>query len=499
MGKGSWSRAAYAGFLLCAAAAVSLAQTFTSLASFNGTDGAEPQYMSLVQGTDGNYYGTTLPGGSNYGGSNSGEGTVFKLTPGGTLTALYSFCVAGYPPCPDGAGPWGSLVLGLDGNFYGTTVGGGYEDGGTIFKITLGGTLTTIYEFHAYLGEGTSPHGALAIDSEGNFYGTTWGGGADGLGTVYKVTPGGAMTTLHSFDGNDGSNPWGELVQGMDGNLYGTTTAGGNVNVGGCAFETGEGCGTIFKITPTGTLTTLYSFCAEAGCPDGYGPIGPLVEGEDGNFYGVTEVHEPGGSWGTVFKVTPDGTLTTLHTFCSEPNCADGFDPAPGLARGTDGNFYGGTGSSNVGYGTLFRITQGGVLTTLYTFGDLGLEGDTPGGPLFQATNGNFYGTTLYGGANNDGTVYKLSVGLGPFVETNPTSGHVGSPVIILGNGLTGATGVSFNGTAAKFIVVSNSEIKTTVPAGATTGKVKVTMPAGTLTSNVPFQATGPCMRPLAQ
>jgi uncharacterized repeat protein (TIGR03803 family) len=206
-----------------------------------------------------------------------------------------------------------------------------------------------------------------------------------------------------------------------------------------------------------------------------------------------------------VFRITPDGALTTLYTFSGY---ADGGSPAPGLVRGTDGNFYGATRSGGLtnggGYGTLFSITQDGALTTLYTFANQGIDGETPAAPPFQATDGNFYGTTDGGGADADGTVFRLAVGLGPFVETAPASGVVGTTVLVLGYNLTGATGVTFNGTRATFTVVSDTEIETTVPLCATTGLVRVTTPSGTLESNVAFwvpprvTARG-CMLPMSQ
>jgi uncharacterized repeat protein (TIGR03803 family) len=228
------------------------------------------------------------------------------------------------------------------------------------------------------------------------------------------------LTTLHSFDGTNGRNPYADgLVQGTDGNFYGTTFNGG-----------ANGHGTMFKITPGGILTTLHSFHGTDG--NGTSPQARLVQGTDGNFYGTTSIGG-GHNKGTVFKITPGGTLTTLHRF-----------------HGTDGSY--------------------------------------PYAGLVQGTDGNFYGTTLIGGANlNDGTVYSLSAGLGPFVETRPVCGKVGAAVIILGYNLIGTTDVSFNGTAAAFTVVSSTEITTTVPDGATTGKVEVTTPSGTLTSNVNF------------
>jgi uncharacterized repeat protein (TIGR03803 family) len=291
------------------------------------------------------------------------------------------------------------------------------------------------------------------------------------------------LTTLHNFDESDGEQSEGGLVQATDGNLYGTTYNGG-ANSGG----------TVFSITPGGTFTLLYSFCLQRNCTDGANPYGGLVQATDGNLYGTTS---SGGAneGGTIFKIALTGTLSTLYNFCVQTGCTDGLQPQAGLVQATDGNFYGTTiaGGAN-GYGTIFQITSGGTLTTLHSFNLNLTDGAYPQAVLAQATDGNFYGTTINGGSNNScngsecGTVFGLSMGLGPFVETNPTSGRVRRAVTILGTKLTGATSVTFNGKAAKFKVVSGSEITTTVPAGATTGKVMVKTPSGTLTSNVNFQ-----------
>lgn len=270
------------------------------------------------------------------------------------------------------------------------------------------------------------------------------------------------------------------MILGVDGNLYGTTFGGG----------TAKGFGTVFKITPSGALTTLHSFCTKSGCPDGQFPQTGLVQASNGNLYGTTI---SGGAYGdgTIFKITTSGTLTTLYNVCSQSGCPDGNYLIAGLIQATDGNLYGimDVGGAN-GSGTIFKITLSGTLTTLYNFcSQSGCpDGQYPGGGLVQATDGNLYGTTADGGANGEGTVFSLSVGLGPFVETEPTAAKVGATVKILGTNLTGATSVNFNGNAATFTVVSSSEITTTVPAGATTGEVQVVTPNGTLLSNVSFR-----------
>ncbi len=195
--------------------------------------------------------------------------------------------------------------------------------------------------------------------------------------------------------------------------------------------------------------------------------------------------------YGTVFSMTSGGTLTTIHSF----DATDGAEPYATLVQATNGIFYGttaegGTANCSLGQpcGTVFSITAGGTLTTLHSFD--GADGNGPQAAVVQHTNGTFYGVTYNGGASNYGTIFSLAVGLHPFVKTLPTSGTVGAHVKILGTNLTGATKVTFNGTAATFHVVSSSEITTTVPAGATTGKVKVVTPHRTLTSNVKFRVT---------
>src|ERR1022692_2567536 len=473
---------------LCAITAIALpAQTLTTLYSFCSQSGcpddANPT-AGLVQATNGDLYGTTsgFPNGNN--------GTVFKITPGGTLTTLYSFC--SQSGCTDGAAPYAGLVQAANGDLYGTTQYGGTNgDYGTVFKITPSGTLTTLYSFcsQTNCADGDEPVAGLVQAANGDFYGTTGGGGANVYyGTVFKITPSGTLTTLYNFCSQsgctDGGNPDAGLVQAANGDLYGTTYDAGT-----------NGQGTVFKITPSGTLTTLYSFCPQSGCTDGH-PDAGLVQAANGDFFGTTYYGGARLYGGTVFKITPSGTLTPLYRFCSQSGCPDGEHPYAGLIQGTHGDLYGTTadGGANLyggSYGgTVFKITPSGTLTTLYSFCSQTncADGELPGPGLVQDTNGDFYGTTQVGGSNNDGTVFRLSVGLGPFVKIQPPSGKVGAAVKILGTNLTGATSVSFNGTVAVFEVVSSSEITTTVPAGASSGKVQVITPSGTLSSNASFR-----------
>jgi uncharacterized repeat protein (TIGR03803 family) len=480
-------KATCAVVLLCAATAFGAhAQTFKALANFEGTNGANPNFVSLVQGTDGALYGTTRYGGGE-GGCTDGEvfgcGTVFKITRAGKLTTLYAFCAN--TGCTDGAEPRSALVLASDGTLYGTTSSGGgvncYNGCGTVFKVTQRGVLTTLHSFNVTDGE--IPFGALIQTTSRSFYGTTLDGGALGLGTVFKIAPDGTLTTLRNFDDASGGAPYDGLIQGTDENFYGTATEYG-----------ADGLGTVFKITAGGTLTTLHSFDGA----DGGNPVAGLIQGTDGNLYGTTDY---GGARdaGTVFKITSGGQLTMLYSFCSQHNCTDGSNPSSPLIQATDGNFYGTTQlGGNIkcqapfGCGTLFKITPDGALTTLHSFADT--DGDSPEGGLVQATNGTLYGTTISGGdlsCSNPygcGTVFSLNVHLSPFVAFVSNSGSVGQTSGILGQGFTGTTSVSLNGIQANFKVISDTFIRATVPPGATTGFVTVTTPTGTLTSNVPFR-----------
>ncbi len=298
------------------------------------------------------------------------------------------------------------MVLGSDGNFYGTTQLGGTNGKGTVFSITPAGALTTIHSFsptdgNGLNGDGAYPVAALVQGGDGNFYGTAQLGGTSGSGTVFQITPTGVVTTLHTFsavdgsNGNaDGANPVAGLVLGSDGNFYGTTTAGGTGPTGGF--------GTVFSITPDGTLTNLYSF---VGDTDGAAPQATLVQGSDGNFYGTTTSGVSGA--GTIFSITPAGKLTTLHTFSDDGQNGTFFESA--LVEGSDGNFYGtATDDGSKTEDTIFSITPAGTLTTLYTFS--GSDGQRPQAALVRGQDGNFYGTTELGGGADSGTVFRLTL-----------------------------------------------------------------------------------------
>ncbi len=291
-------------------------------------DGANPG-AGLVQGSDGNFYGTTYGSGS----GPSGYGNVFRISSNGTLTNLWSFTNG-----LDGANPLAGLVQGSDGNFYGTTSQGGASGNGNVFRITASGILSNL---HSFIGaDGANPSAGLIQGNDGNFYGTTSAGG-NGSGTAFRISPAGSLTTLWSFArGVDGASPYAALVQGTDGNLYGTTSQGGV-----------SGNGTVFRIGLNGNLTNLWEF---TGCADGGNSSAGLVQGSDGNLYGTTLGSASGPSvYGTVFQIKPNGSLITLYSFDTN----DGANPNAALVQGSDGSFYGTTytGGAN-GYGTVFRL-----------------------------------------------------------------------------------------------------------------------------------------------
>lgn len=439
----------------------SQAQTFTSLFSFDSSDGANLR-APLIQGQDGALYGTT--GG---GGANGVYGTIFRITTSGAQSVLYSF-----DGLPDGAYPTAALLLATDGNFYGTTEElGGPNYGGTIFKLAPDGTLTTLHAFcsqYYVCPDGDQPDAGLIQGRDGNFYGTTQVGGTAGTGsgTIFRITPRGKLTTIYSFCApkcSDGGFPNASLIQASDGNFYGTTPS------------------TIFKITPAGKLTTLHTLTQN----DGNLIVSPLIQASDGNFYGTASAGGPPND-GTIFRITPKGVYTVLHTF----NGTDGISPQGGLVQASDGNLYGTTfeGGPSV-LGTIFKITLDGQLTTIYNFCLKANcpDGSEPASGLLQATNGILYGTTSSGGTYNEGTVFSVTASLPPFVSLISSRAKVGTPVEILGQGFSGASAVSFNGAPASYTVVSDTFLTALVPADSTNGTITVKVAAGPLKSNTQF------------
>lgn len=271
-------------------------------------------------------------------------------------------------------------------------------------------------------------------------------------------------------------------MQGNNGQLYGSTYDGGTVD---CPFFGTFGCGTIFEITLSGRLTTLYSIGTYAGLL-----TQPLVLARNGNFYGASQNGGTCGTTGcgTIFEVTPAGAYSTLYNFCTQQFCPDGVYPMAGLVQATNGIFYGTTSTGgSQGSGTAFGISASGTLNTIYNFRGFA-HGSMPEASMIQATDGNLYGLVNEGGDDEDGAIFRVSTGLAPFVQTVPPAGSASAQVLILGNNLSTASAVSFNGTAASFTVVSDTEIQTTVPSGASSGFVTVTTSAGPIGSNVVFR-----------
>jgi len=437
------------------------AQTFSVIYNIHR---AEPNDENLIyaypeilaQGRDGNIYGTAIGGGAH------GDGGAYRVTPSGSFTTLFSFSGG------DGSAPFSGLTLGTDGNFYGGTAYGGIGAGtgqGTLFKLSPSGTLTVLYEFTD--GSDGAEGTGLVEFTDGNFYGIT-ATGAYGGGGAFKLTPAGQLTMI-SHETYALAAP----VLGTDGNFYGT-----------------DGRSKVFKMTPGGKITVLYSLCPiNPVCSYGLYPIGPLVEGTDGTFYGTAQSGGPKGG-GSVFQITTEGAFTLLHAFDSSQGSTDGYAPSAGLVLATDGSFYGVTaGGGLYQSGTIFKITSSGEYSQLFSFASSG-TGIFPLTTLLQHTNGKLYGHTPQSGTFGEGTIFSFDVGLAPFVGLLPASGKVGKTIGILGQGFTGTTAVAFNGTAATFHVVSDTSLTATVPNLATTGSVTVTTPSGMLTSNRQFVVT---------
>jgi len=372
----------------CIAAITSSAQTETILHSFTcqPTDGCSPNGGVTVD-SSGNIYGTTITGGSN------GAGTVFELTTSGQFSLLYSF---GSAPS-DGFNPYEGVTLDSHGNIYGTTYEGGLDQFGTVFKLTPTGTETILYSFTCGT-DGCLPQSVPALDKDGNIYGTTTQGGADGWGTVFKITPSGTFSTLYGFTGGaDGGGPGSNLYVDSKLNVYGTTYSGG-------AFTFGAA----FKITSAGVETVLHSF--DANGKDGFWPFSGLIPGKV-DFYGTSG---RGGSIGVgaIFSLAPpDGTEHIVHSF---KGGADGIFPVGTVALDSSGNLYGATHfGGTYDLGTVFKLTASGAETILHSFAFNGTDGTFPLNGLAIDSSGNLYGVTTQGGSSATceggcGAVFKV-------------------------------------------------------------------------------------------
>jgi uncharacterized repeat protein (TIGR03803 family) len=378
-------------------------------------DGGDPN--GLIEASDGNFYTTTFYGGASTGGViDMGSGTVLRVTPAGAVTILHTFCAAS--PCTEPTNPTGNLIQATDGNLYGTASYGGLYGQGAVFKVTLSGTVTTLYSFcgQADCPDGAEPEGSLVQGIDGALYGHAAYGGAGNGGTIFMVTMAGKQSVVYDLGGLAlSSTP----VQGSDGNFYGTASGGAN------------NAGQIYKLTTAGYLTTVYSFCsvvASSVCTDGSEPQdSPLVEGTDGEFYGTTSAGGKGTGYsfpsgaGTLFKVTTSGKLTTLYNFCTDTNCADGAVPSSGPTLGSDGAFYGftTTGGGPSQEGTFYRFlgtSNGSTYDTSWDFCEqvqLGFCTDVvqPSALLVQGSDGNFYSsddTSYAQGSPNGSAFFKM-------------------------------------------------------------------------------------------
>jgi uncharacterized repeat protein (TIGR03803 family) len=387
----------------------------TALVEFTGNGainkGSRPN--GLIFCSDGDIYGTTETGGAN------DFGTVFNMTPAGVLTTLVEF--AGHAPANSSGFPTAPLVEARGGNFYGTTSGGGIGvnlqnilDNGTVFELSRSGVLTTLVRFscNGPTNKGCTPYAGLVEAPNGDFYGTTFSGGSQkkisipgfrGFGTAYRMSPAGQLTTVYDFSAHlakgQGGTPWAGLILGKDGNFYGTTWNGLGI------------AGSVFKLTPTGTMTPLVRFSGPKPPNKGGGCVADLIQASDGNFYGTTPVLG-GDLRGTIFKMTPGGVLTNLVEF--HDNDSKGAAPKAPLVEGNDGNLYGTTISGGAfGWGTIFQMTPSGSFRTLWNFNNPNKIHDCDNeinGALLKDKEGNFYGTTKGGGRDDWGTVFKLTL-----------------------------------------------------------------------------------------
>lgn len=466
------------------AALAATAQTAVPLYTYPETDNGSTGItwpVLFTQGPDGELYSTIETNGT------YNTGTVYKISTEGKYTPLYNFCAEGGDCLVTGGYPHGGVTLGTDGNLYGTTANGGTEDAGTVFKLTDAGALTTLWDFTAgttsqHLDDEGDPIYAVTQGTDGNFYGVDNGVYAGTYGVFFKVTPKGKLTA-YPFDYTDGYEP-NLPTQGTDGNFYGTAQFGG-----GAACE----CGVVYKATTGGKITVLHVFTGyiSATSYDGNRPIGVLVQDNAGNLWGTTY---EGGEYneGTIFKISTSGKdYTLVYSFqFAEPKLLGDY-PVAGLTLGTDGNLYGVTaygGKNN--YGTTFQVTPAGDVTFLYSFCSVAgcTDGLVPETPVVQHTDGKFYGTTS-GNSLGGGVFYSFDMGLPPFTRSTANEGKVGAIIDFLGQGFTGATSVSFDGTrTTSFTIVSDTLLTVKVPVGALTGVVKIVTAAGTLLGSHTFK-----------
>jgi uncharacterized repeat protein (TIGR03803 family) len=442
----------------------------------------------LALGADGHFYGVSFRGGP------ASYGTVFKMGPDGKITVLHNFAGGS-----DGLNPALPPVQGDDGNWYGVTSGVN-GSGGTLYRMMPSGVLTTLYSFQNPNPAGQIPTSPLVQGTDGSLYGVTGSGGKVGYGTIFKISPTGALTVLFNMRGAYGINVSSPLVQGSDGYFYGTAS-----NV--CCYP--PYAGTLFRVSSTGDFEVFYDF---HGKSDGANPLG-LIQATDGNFYGTTA--EGGtGSEGTIFKFSPLDGLSVLHNFHKKA----GTNPSVGLIQHTNGMLYGDTvGGGTNNEGVFYRLDlglppfvkllpysgkvgqvieflgQGFTSTTTVSFnGTLAASKVEQGTYLtaivpHEATTGFVTVTTSQGTLTSD-KIFRVTPQIMSF---NPPSGPVGTKVTIAGVSLKQTTGVSFGGVTAVHVKIdSGREVTAVVPSGAKTGKIDITTPGGLASSATGFTVT---------
>jgi uncharacterized repeat protein (TIGR03803 family) len=392
------------------------------------TDGGNP-YGELIKGTDGYLYGMTSAGGTNT------YGTIFKILPDGTSFQVLRNLVY----ATDGTNPRGHLVQAADGNFYGITYGGGANGGGTIFKITSTGVFSVLRHFNTTT-DGNKSYNSLTLGKDGNLYGVTYYGGTFGYGTIFKITTAGVYTVIKNLNGpTDGGSVQSDLIQGTDGFFYGT-----------CSMYGTYGNGTIFKVSAAGVYTVLRHL--SSGIDGGY-PYGGLYQNTDGALYGLNRTGGTGGA-GTAYKITTTGVYTVLHSFVTE---TEGNTPDGNFAKGNDGNLYalistGGT----YNFGTAIKMTSSGAVTTLVHF-NAAAKGNAPMESVVKGKDSAYYGLCSEGGAYGYGTIFKICGGTTSILRSFNRSADGGSPMGSLiqatdGNfyGMTSEGGASGYGTIFK-------------------------------------------------